>query len=157
MQHAVHALIGLREAKFFENVERDGTVRPDLRGVVFPLRSEIGFGENFKRSTARLFVGQRGDALFQFGKRGQSGKEPLLNKGRCFGMLRCCHRRKDYQSGRVKKSSAAPPGLGNYFDEQNPQLKLWAIVGRHSVTAKSVSVSLGLMQLVPPNLCFICG
>jgi hypothetical protein len=25
------------------------------------------------------------------------------------------------------------------------------------VAAKSVSVSLGLMQLVPPNLCFICG
>ena len=61
LQHAIHALVLLREAEIIEDVERDRTVRPDLRGVVFPLRGEIGFGENFKRGTTRLFVGQRGD------------------------------------------------------------------------------------------------
>jgi hypothetical protein len=30
----------------------------------------------------------------------------------------------------VKKSSAAPPGLGNYFGDISPRLKPWAIIGR---------------------------
>ncbi|MDD5140400.1 MAG: hypothetical protein PHY43_09115 [Verrucomicrobiales bacterium] len=91
LQHAVHALILLREAEIFEDVERDGTVRPDLRGVVFPLRGEIGFGENFKRSTARLLVGQRGNLLFQFSKAGQAREQMSLDEEGRFWMASRCH------------------------------------------------------------------
>jgi hypothetical protein len=86
LQHAVHALVLLREAEIFEDVERDRTVRPDLRGVVFPLRGEIGFGENFKRRAARLFVGQCGDFLFQFGKAGQASEQMSLDEEGRFWM-----------------------------------------------------------------------
>ena len=91
LQHAVHALVLLREAEIFEEVERDRTVRPDLRGVVFPLRGEIGFGENFKRSTAGLFVRQRGDLLFQFGKAGQANEQMSLDEEVRFRMASVAH------------------------------------------------------------------
>ena len=90
LQHAVHALILLREAEIFEEVERDRTVRPDLRGVVFPLRGKIGFGKNFKRSAARLLVRQRGDPLFQFGKAGQAREQMSLDEEGRFGMASRC-------------------------------------------------------------------
>src|ERR1017187_303192 len=89
--HTVHALVLLREAEIFEEVERDRTVRPDLRGVVFPLRGEIGFGENFKRSPASLFVRQRGNLRFQFSKAGQASEQLSLDEESRFRMASRCH------------------------------------------------------------------
>jgi hypothetical protein len=91
LQHAVNALIRLREAEIFEEVERDRAMRPDLRGVMFPLRGEIGLGEHFKRSATRSFVGQRGDLRFQFGKAGQAGEQLSLAEEGRFWMSRRGH------------------------------------------------------------------
>jgi len=115
LQHPVHALIRLREAEMFQGVQRDGTVRPDLRGVVFPLRGEISLGKNFKRRTARLFVGQRGDLRFQFGKAGQASEQMSLDEEGRFGMASRCH------AGRVsiclvKKSLRHPFRVEIIFD-----------------------------------------
>src|ERR1035437_9911091 len=74
-----------------QDVERDRTVRPDLCGVVFPLRGEIGFGENFKRRAARLFVRQRGNLRFQFGKAGQAREQMSLDEEGRFRMASRCH------------------------------------------------------------------
>lgn len=55
LQHAIHALILLGEAKILENVERHRAMRPNLRGIVRALRGEVGFGKNFQGIARELF------------------------------------------------------------------------------------------------------
>ena len=121
LQHAVHALILLREAEIFEDVERDRTVRPDLRGVVLALRGEIGFGKNFKRGTAGLFVWQRGNLRFQFGKAGQAREQLSLDEEGRFGMASRCHAERVSICVREEKP---PPPLqgGNNFAGRFPRV-----------------------------------
>ena len=104
LQHAVHALVLLREAKIFEEVERNRTVRPDLCGVVFPLRGEIGFGENFKGVTTGFFIRQCGDARFKLGKAGEAGEQLAVNICRRFGVLCLWHGVKLATSERARQA-----------------------------------------------------
>ena len=68
LQHAIHALILLREAETFQDVERHRIMRPHVRGIMFALCGEIGFGKNFKGIAPRFLIGQCSDFLFQLCK-----------------------------------------------------------------------------------------
>jgi len=60
------------------------------------------FGENFKGSAARLFVGQRGNFLFQFGKAGQASETIVAGQVGRFGMASRGHAER-YQSHSMGK------------------------------------------------------
>ncbi|HEY1717783.1 MAG TPA: hypothetical protein VGH42_05735 [Verrucomicrobiae bacterium] len=115
MQHAVHAIVLLRQAKIFQDVERNRTVRPNLRGVVFPLRGKIGFSKNFKRIAASFFIRQRGNLLFQLCKAGHASEQMSLDEEGRFGMASRCHAKR-VSIHFAKKSSATPSGWNNFLD-----------------------------------------
>ena len=86
LHHAIHALIGFCEAKIFEDVQRHKIMRPDLRGIVFPLRGKIGLGNHFKCIAACFFLCQRRDSRFQLGKVSQASEQMSLDEEGRFRM-----------------------------------------------------------------------